>query len=55
MRRFKFLLHLGGISSPPDLSDLLLVDSPVLKEESEMGEWFSRSLKPLEHYIPIFK
>jgi protein glucosyltransferase len=53
--RYKFLVHLDGITASYRLYKLMHADSPVLKQESPYREHFTRSLKPYTHFIPIFK
>ncbi len=53
--RYKFLLNLDGFSAAYRLGSWLLMNSVVLKEESTKIEYYYRSLRPWEHYIPVFK
>jgi len=53
--RFKFILNLDGFTAAYRLSKIMLLNSVVLKEESFRGEYYYRSLKEWEHYIPIYK
>jgi len=53
--RFKYLLHLDGITASGRLSKLLRVNSPVLKQRSPWIEWYHRSLVEGVHYISFWE
>lgn len=41
-RRYKFLLNLDGFTAAYRFSKLMLINSPILKEESGRGEYYYR-------------
>jgi protein glucosyltransferase len=51
---YKYLLNLDGHTAAYRLAILLATNSLVLKQESRYLEWYYRSLKPYQHYVPIF-
>jgi len=53
--RFKFLLHLEGITASSRLSKLMRINSVVLKQEGRWIEWYYRSLVEGEHYLAFWK
>ena len=53
--RFKFLLHLEGITASSRLSKLMRINSVVLKQEGRWIEWYYRSLVDGEHYLAFWK
>lgn len=52
--RFKLLFGLDGISLSFRLHKIMRTGSPVLKESSPWVEYFSRSLRNMTHYIPVW-
>eukprot|EP00878_Enallax_costatus_P039668 GHUV01045544.1.p1 GENE.GHUV01045544.1~~GHUV01045544.1.p1 ORF type:complete len:452 (+),score=103.73 GHUV01045544.1:108-1463(+) len=52
---YKYLLNLDGHSAAYRLAQLLATNSLVLKQHSNMVEYYYRSLRPFHHYVPIFK
>jgi len=53
--RFKFLLHLEGITASSRLSKLMRINSVVLKQEGRWIEWYYRSLVEGKHYLAFWK
>jgi hypothetical protein len=53
--RFKFLLHLEGITASSRLSKLMRINSVVLKQEGRWIEWYYRSLVEGQHYLAFWK
>jgi len=52
--RFKFLLHLEGVTASSRLSKLLAINSVVLKQAGRWVEWYYRSLVDGVHYLGIW-
>lgn len=53
--KYKWLLNLDGHTAAYRLANLLAVNSLVLKQHTNMVEYYYRSLRPFHHYVPIFK
>eukprot|EP00775_Hariotina_reticulata_P003900 gene3900-4154_t len=53
--KYKWLLNLDGWTAAYRLAQLLAVNSLVFKQESARLEFYYRSLKPFQHYVPILK
>jgi hypothetical protein len=51
--KFRYLLHLDGITFSNRFQKLLLLGSLVFKIESPYREWFYAGLRPEDHYIPF--
>uniref|UniRef100_A0A383W8X9 Glycosyl transferase CAP10 domain-containing protein n=1 Tax=Tetradesmus obliquus TaxID=3088 RepID=A0A383W8X9_TETOB len=52
---YKWLLNLDGHIAAYRLANLLATNSLVFKQQSNMVEYYYRSLRPFHHYVPIFK
>ncbi|GFR42863.1 hypothetical protein Agub_g3854 [Astrephomene gubernaculifera] len=52
--RYKWLLHLEGITASNRLGQLFLANSVVLFQRSPYIEYFYRSLRPWQHYVPFW-
>ena len=52
--RFKYLVHVEGVGGWADrLRHLLLLGTPVLKQDMGVTEWFEPLLVAGRHYIPV--
>ncbi|GFR48600.1 hypothetical protein Agub_g10504 [Astrephomene gubernaculifera] len=52
--RYRWLLHLEGLTASSRLSQLMLVNSVVVLQRQPFVEYFYRSLKPHVHYVPFW-
>ncbi|KAG2497132.1 hypothetical protein HYH03_004723 [Edaphochlamys debaryana] len=52
--KYKYLLHLEGITYSSRLNQLMLTNSLVLLQRQPFVEYFYRSLRPGVHYVPFW-
>ncbi|GIL89330.1 hypothetical protein Vretifemale_17159 [Volvox reticuliferus] len=51
---FKWLLHMEGITASSRLGQLFYTNSLVIAQRSPFLEYFYRSLRPWQHYVPFW-